>query len=149
MGTLRNLANNFNAALAAYDTTLQQTIEETAPEIVPNYVRTQMYSGITGLGSKITPQYATADYTKIKFQDNPGPGAGTPDLYLYGDFYNGIGVVVNAKSFVTSSSDSKAGKLELKYGSDIYKLTTQNRSAYSLNSVKPMLFAKIKAQTTG
>lgn len=148
MGTLRNLSERFQLALDAYDQTLQETIEETKGQII-TYNQQQLYSGITSNGSKITPQYGTPSYAKIKYNDNPSAGLGTPDLYLYGDFYNGMGVVVNQKSFVTSSSDSKAGKLELKYGSEIYGLDAQNSTSYSLESVRPILFAKIKSQTTG
>ena len=148
MGTLRNLSQRFETALAAYDDTLQETIEETKGQIV-SYNQTQLYSGFTAAGTKVQPDYRTDDYAKIKFQDNPTAGLGTPDLYLYGDFYNGIGVVVNKKSFVTSSNDSKAARLELKYGSEIYGLDAQNAAAYSIQSVKPILFAKIRNQTTG
>lgn len=148
MGTLRNLSNRFQLAVSLYDETLRESIEQTKGEII-TYNQLQLYSGITSAGYKLSPQYSDGRYAEAKNIDNTAPGLGVPDLYLTGTFYKGIGVVVNSKSFVTSSSDQKAQKLELKYGSEIYGLTAQNKSEYSLHSVKVVLFAKIKAQTIG
>lgn len=149
MGDLRNISTRFQTAVDLYDETLQQTIAETAPGFVPETIQVQLTSGIKSTGLKITPQYATTYYSGKKFKLNPLAGLGTPDLKVSGTFYEGIAVVVNAKSFVTSSNVDYADKLELQYGSEIYGLTAENKSYYSTEIVKPALFAKIREQTTG
>lgn len=148
MSTLRALSNRFQAAVAAYDGTLQEAIEETK-DVAVAFNRQQLYSGIKSTGDKITPHYANLKYAAKKYGLNATPGFTNPDLYVTGAFYLGIGVVVNQKSLTFDSTDSKAPKLELEYTPQIYGLTKENKSAYSLESVKPVLFAKIKAQTTG
>lgn len=145
MTTLHSTSTKWQAMVSIYDTTLQQTFEETKQDAVV-YNRQQLYTGIKSDGSKLSPHYATLQYSTKKYGLNSKPGLSIPDLYVTGAFYNGIGVVVNQKSLTFDSSDTKSAKLELEYTSQIYGLTAQNKSRYSLGSVKPNLFNKLKTQ---
>jgi len=131
-----------------YDLAVRETLEETANR-VPDYTRDQLHRGEKVDGSKITPLYGNPEYSKLKFADNSAAGLGVPDLYLYGDFYNGIQTKINTKTISTFSIDSKSPKLELKYSPLIYGLNAANKTKYAIMDVKPVLIAKVKTGIFG
>lgn len=146
MGTIAGLNKKLHTV--DFDSLITDSIEYTKDEIaVLN--RSQLLQGYMSTGEQISPQYASPIYALEKSAMNPLPGFLTPDLRLTGSFYQGIGVVVNAKenTFTVSSSDIKAPRLELKYSSAIYGLTKQNKSFYALETLKPVFFEKLHSAT--
>jgi len=63
-----------------------------SPTIV-GYIKEQQLRGEDGDGQKISPQYSSDKYASIKYEQNPKPGLGTPDLYLEGDTHEGLEAV--------------------------------------------------------
>ena len=121
-------------------------VEQSQYEILA-FNRGQMFDGYTNKGTPITPQYKTEGYALSKEYENPKPGLGTPDLFVTGAFYNGMGVVVSAAeySFKIVNSDEKAPKLELKYD-DIYGLDEQNTQYFAGEILKPKIVTELVKQ---
>lgn len=140
--------------------TIVTSVQQTSYEII-SFNSEQLNSGIRSDGltlkpydpklkyyGKEYPQYRKEYYEQFKNSLNPNPGLGNPDLFLTGEFYKGIGVVVNANSnsFTVSSSSEKAKRLELRYGSQIYGLTKENKTKYAIDVLQPTLNTNIKNQ---
>lgn len=105
-------------------------IDNTKSEIVVS-VKEQLHSGIDGTGKSIQPKYRSNSYAYRKQQINPKPGFGVPDLKITGKFYNSISVLVDNTSFTINSSDTKAPKLETKYGEDILRMSPTSVTNYA------------------
>lgn len=119
-------------------------LEQSQYEILA-FNRGQLYDGKDNTGSLISPMYAEERYAIVKEEENPVPGLGIPDLFVTGDFYNGMGVVVNSSqyNFTISSRDIKAPKLELKY-KNIYGLDPENTGYFSNEILKPKIVTELK-----
>jgi len=144
MATIRQLADRFRAL--DFATLVQTSMQQTSFEITA-LNKTQLYNyGVGSDGIKLTT-YKSKYYAKEKSYDNPRPGFGIPDLFVTGAFYNGIGVVINKKTFITDSTDVKASRLELLYGSHIYGLTAQNKTIYATQTLLPVLLKNLKDAT--
>lgn len=92
------------------------------------------------------PEYRKQYYQVFKNELNPKPGLGNPDLFLTGEFYKGIGVVVTDTTYTVESNSEKAPRLELRYGSQIYGLTTENKTTYCSETLKPAIINNIRQQ---
>lgn len=127
--------------------TIVMCLEQSQYEIIA-FNRGQLHAGQDNTGGLIDRKYKRKQYALFKEELNPVPGYGTPDLYVSGNFYNGIGVVVNSSqwNFTISSSDSKAPKLELKYSTDIYGLDPENTEYLSQEIIKPKIIDSLRNQ---
>lgn len=143
MGTIFALNDRIQAVNIR--ATIVKSVDETKYAPVA-FVRGQLHYGEDKTGHQIAPKYKSEGYAIAKEELNPVPGLGTPDLFVTGDFYNGIQEVVNATgySFTIESNDEKAPKLELKYGEDIYGLNEENQGYYATEVLKPRLIINIK-----
>jgi hypothetical protein len=141
MPTIRQITQAWQSA--DFDQVVRDSIVQTSYEITA-LNKTQLYNyGVGSDGVKLTP-YKSPYYAKEKNNNNPRPGLGQPDLFVTGAFYNGIAVVVTDKTYITDSTDEKAPRLELLYGSKIYGLTDQNKSIYATETLLPVLVENIK-----
>lgn len=75
--------------------------------------------------------YRSQEYENLKRGLNPGLD-GKVDLRLTGDFYGGFYVRVEDTEFTIGSTDSKASKLEAKYGKAIFGMTDESKARYSM-----------------
>lgn len=143
MSTIQNMITRVNKI--NLDAAIPQLVNQYAYEIIA-LNNAQLYNyGVKATGTKITPRYKSKYYAREKSASNPRPGTGVPDLFVTGAFYKGFGVVVNNKSFTVNSNDSKAPKLELEYGSEIYGLTKESKTDFSINTLLPAVREYIRA----
>jgi hypothetical protein len=86
----------------------------------------QLHQGLTSKGTSITPFYRKRWYAQFKasLPSYEAPN-NVPDLYLNGDFYNGIDVEIADNEYSVYSKDEKADDLSSKYR-DILGLTEKN-----------------------
>jgi len=96
----------------------------------------------------ISPMYRSEGYAEFKESINPKPGKGNPDLFVTGEFYNGLFVSFNkaAYTFTVANRDEKAPKLERKYGEKIYGLNKENKGYFATEILKPKLIGKLRDQ---
>lgn len=132
-------------------TEIEAIIIRTSPDIIKlntdNPDSGQLIHGKNSLGIEISPGYYLLTYSIEKEDLNPLPGFGVPDLKLTGAFYAGFKVDVEKGYFTISSTDEKADMLESKYGIEIYGLTKENLTKYSLNVFYPQLKKYITEKT--
>lgn len=107
------------------------------PNAIPNLIRGQLYQGLTGYDSPLTPSYRSLAYAEEKYEANPTPGFRNPDLLVTGAFYRGIRTDVSGSQATTYSTDSKNSKLTEKYGDGIHKLGTESKEELIVDTVKP------------
>lgn len=89
----------------------------------------QLSEGETANGAM--PDYASEEYAHIKEQYVPTYKIyPTVDLRVTGDFYRGMKARIVLMGIEIESIDSKAAKLEEKYGSKIYVLNDKNLEAF-------------------
>ncbi len=141
--TIRAVAQAFQRL--NFDQVVRDSFEETKGSI-NLFDRENLRSGKLIDGSFITPSLKSEPYAAKKKLTGFAP-LGTPDLFLTGSFQEGIGTIINSKSFTTFSTDEKSSKLELKYTKNIFGLPFDKRSAY-VQIIGPVIFKKIK-QATG
>lgn len=91
-----------------------------------NLLRAQLYEGTRGDGQKIG-EYNNAGNADFKHDLNPLPGLGNVDLFITGAYYSRFQLEVGSSTYAFTNSDSKAGKLEAKYGSEINRLAPDTR----------------------
>lgn len=138
--------------------TVQLCIQSTSFEMVAFNCK-QLESGLTSLDSTLQPydpklkyygkqypEYKGDFYQVFKNKLNPKPGIGNPDLFLTGEFYKGIGVVVTPTEYTVNSTSENAPRLEIKYGSEIYGLTPQNQGIYCEETLQPAIIASLVQQ---
>lgn len=138
--------------------TIQVCIQQTAYEII-SFNCIQLQGGVTSLDVKLHrydpklkyygkqyPAYKGDLYQNFKNSLNSKPGLGNPDLFLTGEFYKGIGVVVTRTEYTVSSNSETAPRLELKYGSQIYGLTQQNQGIYCQETLGPAIIRSLVTQ---
>lgn len=149
MGTIHNLSSRFTAL--KFETIKQESLRETAPNIIPELNRQQLKSGQRADGQTITPSLSNVIYARDKENKNGLNGRSllTPDLYNTGSFQSQITTTVTAKTIKTFSIDLKAAKLELKYSPYIYGANSQNLSKYATEDLQSVLIWKLKAATVG
>lgn len=74
----------------------------------------QLFAGYDRFGERLKA-YASAEYAFYKYQRNPIPGLGNPDLFDTGSFQSHIQTIVSGLTVNIGSTDSKAPQLEIKY----------------------------------
>lgn len=146
MGTIKNLRRKFEKLDT--NTEIVKIFQRTSPEIVRLNTQEQLFKlGEDNLGIKL-PAYKSKVYAAEKVFKNPGLPFGQPDLKLTGAFYSGFKVDVGYTGvFTVDSSDSKASKLEAKYGVNIYGLNKANKIKYGKDTVYPELIKYVKRVT--
>src|SRR6186713_543500 len=111
------------------DAAIPQIMQQTAYEITA-LNQSQMYAGLDSDGRKITPKYKSKSYSLKKATRNPAPGYGTPDLFLNGYLYKGMGVTFTKDTFTIRSNVTYFSKLENYYqknGSTVFKLSQKSK----------------------
>ena len=145
MGTIAN----FNQRIQRVDfrSTVILCMEQSQYEIL-SFNRGQLFMGETSTDKLISPMYRSEGYAEFKESINPKPGKGVPDLFVTGEFYNGLFVSFNKVkyTFTVASRDSKAPKLERKYGEKIYGLNSENKGYFATEILKPKLIARLRTE---
>jgi len=116
------------------------------PEVqdaVADMNRVQLSEGKTKTGKDINPEYVSDEYATAKVGLNSKPGFGIPDLFLSGDFYEGLTAELKGSGIEIFSTDPKNDKLESKY-KDIFGLTNQNLEKLKKEFVLPELLILIR-----
>jgi hypothetical protein len=140
MTTITRYAQNFRKI--DIEAELPKIMEEVAPEAVA-YNQQQLYrQGIDRFGKQLR-RYTSLTYALKKYQRNPLPGLGIPDLNFTGTLYRGMYLKVVGKSFYLGSNDSKETRIENKYGKDIWGLTKESKTRLS-RDVRPLLMRYIR-----
>lgn len=150
MGTINNLYKRF--AALDFELIKQQSLIETAPQVIPEMTEQQQRLGQRSDGEMIgylhDPVYAMGK-TESGGQAPPGE----VDLRLTGSFQAGLRTVVTSVSLKTYSLDVKAAKLESTgkggYGPLIYGANKENLSKYAKENLLPDLMHKLKSATVG
>lgn len=146
MGTIHNLASRF--AALNFDLIKQQSLIETAPQVIPEMTEQQQRLGQRSDGEMIgylqDPVYAMGK-TESGGQAPPGE----VDLRLTGSFQAGLRTVVTKVSLKTYSLDLKADKLEKKYTPLIFGANKENLTKYAKENLLPDLMTKLKTATVG
>jgi hypothetical protein len=123
-------------------------IEQTSYEIT-TLIQIQLQDGTNSEGRKITPKYKSRSYAAKKFNMNGGAGFGTPDLFLTGLMYKGMGVVVeNERFFTVKSNVPYFGKLESYYGDVTFGMSEKSAGEYAQETVYKGI-ANYVSQITG
>lgn len=122
-------------------------IENTSGEIIKLNQGQLYYSGENSKGQKLQGYYF-AWYERMKAAMNPNLNGEAADLFLSGDFYGGFYVKVDKNVFEVSSSDRKTTLLTGKYSEDIFGLSDESLTEYSLGIVLDAIQLYI-SQVTG
>jgi hypothetical protein len=128
---------------------IEKEIHQSLLDTIDVYVeqqRDQMLHGKNKKGTLIG-KYRNPVYAKNKFEMNGLAGYKNVDLLLTGRFQSKIFVEVRDKELFIYSHDSKADKLESKYGDEIFGLSKKykipfvdaNRTAF-LNRIKNIVY---------
>ena len=114
MGTILNLLEK----VRALDTeqVIINAVTETKDEITQEN-KQQLFSGLDDNDNVIgdSKPYASANYAFEKYQKNPIPGLGNPDLDDTGAFYAGMTIDISGSTIKQYSTDSKNEELIAKY----------------------------------
>lgn len=147
MGTIRQLTARFQAL--DYEAIKQQSLIETAPQIIPEMTEQQQRKGQLSTGEQIHPLLRDKTYALLKLEAGGKAPSGVPDLRNSGAFQSGLRTVVTDKALKTYSLDVKAQKLELRYSAYIYGANSANLSIYAKENLYPVLIEKLKTATVG
>ena len=140
MATIRKYASNF--AKIDIPAQLPSFMEQVSDEAVA-YNQQQLYRSSVDRFGKSLKQYQSLSYALKKYQRNPLPGLYRPDLNLTGTLYRGMYLKVTGRSFYLGSNDVKEGRIEKKYGKDIWGLTKESKGRLA-QDIKPLLFGYIR-----
>jgi hypothetical protein len=135
-----------NAKKLNFDMVVRDSIEQTKSTIV-SLNRQNLLQGFKVDGSLIG-KYASIPYAAKKFNQDGQAGFGNVNLYLTGAWSQGIGVIVNSKSFTSLSDDIKSPKLELDYGNTILGLPDSKKPNY-IEVLAPVILEKTKTALFG
>lgn len=140
-------------------------------DLVEDFVREQLYSGMNGEEARLTPKYSQDPYFKETYGKNWKKHAAgyakwkkaiqpparsylgfrpramdTPNLIIRGDFYSSITAIpVKDGVMVTSEGVSFAADIERKYTPRIYKISNRARKHYIIYYVMPQIKDFIKS----
>lgn len=107
----------------------------------------QLLSGYDSDGKTLEPEYRSKKYAEYKKGIGAKPPKGIPDLYLTGDFQNGMfAKLVESDTIVVDSTDYKASRLEKKYGA-IFGLDDESIGILN-KSIIPKAIKKFKDELT-
>lgn len=108
--------------------------------------KNQMLKGGTREEGVLIGSYKSAMYRDMKLQLNP-EAKGNVDLKLTGQFHAGMFAELDGDNIMMTSRDTKANKLEEKYGERIYGLNTENQSDYNTTVFLPEFLAVLEQKT--
>lgn len=94
--------------------------------------------GVTREGQPIEPPY---QQLTVSIKRQTGQPTDRVTLKDTGDFHQSFFIAYGGDSFSIGATDSKARKIERKYGSEIYGLTDSNLTI-AINEMKPDIFEK-------
>jgi len=97
--------------------------------------KAQMFSGTLNTGDPITPPYVA--------QTARRKGFSTPNLYNTGDFFQGIGVLVENRVVTVNSDVDYTKWIENRYGTDIWGLDQENMEKFVNETLLPALKNRI------
>lgn len=121
---------------------------ESVKEEIADKNKEQLKKGYNKFGELIgdTKPYESELYAFEKYNKNPMPGLGNPDLHDTGDFYEGITTEVSNGIIKTESTDSKNEELQAKY-KGILSLNEESRIEIVDESLRPAMVKEFKQQT--
>ena len=140
MSTIIRYATNF--AKIDIQAQLPSLMEQVSDEAVA-YNQQQLYRSSVDRFGKSLRKYTSLSYALYKYKRNPLPGLYRPDLNLTGTLYRGMYLRVTGRSFYLGSSDAKEGRIEKKYGKDIWGLTRESKSKLA-KDISPLLMVYIR-----
>ena len=123
------------------------TIFKNSVQKITNLIQDQMRRGLRGDDRKFPKRYRRVRYARAKQQQNPLPGYGVPDLYLYGGFYRGMKTIMRSLDFETTSSDAKEAHLLGKYGAITFTISPTSIEKHNRESFLPDFANEIKRGT--
>lgn len=150
MGSIRNLSDRFKTL--DFNAIKEQSLIKTAPGIIPEMNEQQLSIGQLADGEEFPEKnwLQSKEYAQQKLEAGGMAPFRIPDLKLTGSFYDGVRTVVTPQlSLKTYSIDTKAPKLETKYGSLIFGASPINLAKYATENLQPVLIKKLKEQTVG
>ena len=119
--------------------------DELTQDFIIDLQQKQLRSGKDGRGELITPEYISPDYARAK-QFIPGRIApeGTPDLFLTGNFFDTIDVIIG-QTFVEIIANTTIYGRDFKdiYGFDILGLNDESLQKL-INFIKPEFIEEVK-----
>ena len=127
----------------------EATVEDNV-EIIADLNATQMSYGLRADGTQILPSYKSAEYAALKYQMNPIPGLGNPDLRNTRAFYKGLYAAVQGEDIEFGSKDAKADALQEKYSTSqgsIFGLTDDSKDDLISGFLQPDWQEKITEAT--
>jgi hypothetical protein len=139
MGQLNNLIRKYESI------NVEEAVRVAFLKNQENYIElnlSQMLEGLTSKGTEIG-QYQSELYAIEKNRINPLPGFGVVDLRYTGAFYGATTLSLKGDTIIIQSVDSKAPKLEGKYGIEIWGLMDNNRVLFIIDFLKPELVKQL------
>ena len=134
MGTITPLLEKIKAF--SVSEIASKAITETS-ETAADLNAMQMFIGIRSDGKEINPQYSP--FT-IQEKKKKGQVSDRVTLQDTGAFYKGLGAKANGDIISFFSTDEKSGKLEKKYGKQIFGLTNENKKIYIKGELSKAFF---------
>lgn len=122
------------------DAAAELSTEDSAPDLVKAQ-QDQLYAGLLSTGQPIVPLYRPTTIARKRGKGQPTDRVTLKDT---GAYYKGIIVDVRGENIIITNADSKAGKLEDKYGPDILGLADNAKSEYVRNLL-PVFIERIKS----
>lgn len=116
-------------------------------EIIADLNAGQLAQGIRADSKPILPEYSPLTVQLKK--EKSGLSAVTDHVTLFdkGDFYKGLEVLVKGTEIDYGSNDPKSGKLQTKYGDQIFGLTEDSADELSEGFLRPGIIDKIEQKT--
>lgn len=147
MGTVTEMRKRFEVVAATIDVLAKEIILAYSTELI-GLLQENLSLGKDGHGYNITPEYASEAYARFKQDRGSLAPMGTPDLKLYGTFYDRMRVEwLTADGFSIISEDTKFRKLMRMYGLDVMKLSEPAIQYFRVNYAHPNFIRKIAALT--
>lgn len=116
-----------------------ESVKANENEVIDLNTEEQLFQqGIGADGQPLTPTYRPLT---ISIKQSKGQPTDRVTLRDEGDFHRSFFISYGNDSFALGASDSKAQKLEKKYGKEIFGLTDQSLSD-AIQIVKPDIFSK-------
>lgn len=137
-----------------YKKTRGFSIENTAQTVFANLTeefteenKKQLFEGFNKFGTRLK-EYANAEYAFYKYNKNPIPGLGNPDLFETGSFQNKIKMSIVGLQIVESSSDSKNDDLTVKYPG-VFGLGGKYKVEFISKDLRPALITEARKRIFG
>lgn len=140
------------------DKIITESVDETKDVILASN-KEQLLEGKLSTGADISPTYQEDPFFKTpeaaqrysdwkdKITPNPNRKPGVPNLFINGFFHNSIKIELQGDAITYSSNVALGGKIQSKYGDNIYGLNANFKSQYLDNYLSPLIRQQIESFT--